>query len=129
MAMDSIMASPTNRVRLMVPASSGCWAMELRACTMAFASPRAGAIDPMAMHRAAATIDVMPITVTLFMLRSFVVELRLDGRGDVHRRQNGKDVGLNQARQQPEHLHDEWESERRNGQQHSYDHGLSHDVS
>src|SRR5208282_4020564 len=113
MAMDSIIASPINRVRLMVPASSGCWAMELSACTMAFASPRAGAIDPMAMHRAAATIDVMPIIVTLFMFRSSQVELRLDGGGDINRRQDGKEVGLNQARQQAERLHDERESQRR----------------
>src|ERR1035437_7575302 len=126
MAMDSIMASPINRVRLIVPASSGCWAMELRACAMALPSPRAGAIDPMAMHRAAATIDVLPISVTLFMFRSFLVELRLDSGGDIHRRQNGKDIGLNQAHQQPENLDDHWESARRGGPQDSSAPGLAH---
>ena len=48
-----------NSVRLMVPASSGCCAMDASACAIAFASPIAGAIEPIAMHRAAAAMDTI----------------------------------------------------------------------
>ena len=47
-AVDSTIASPTNKVRVIVLDSSGCWAIEASACATAFPSPMAGAIDPTA---------------------------------------------------------------------------------
>jgi hypothetical protein len=54
-----------NSVRLMVPASSGCWAIEASACAIAFASPNAGPMEPMPMQSAAPAIDASPITLTV----------------------------------------------------------------
>ncbi len=44
--MDSIIARPTNKVRVMVFAASGCWASERKAVETARPSPTAGAILP-----------------------------------------------------------------------------------
>ena len=48
MAIDSIIARPTNKVRVMVVAASGCCASELKAVETARPSPSAGAILPSA---------------------------------------------------------------------------------
>jgi hypothetical protein len=63
--MDSIIARPTNNVLVMVEEASGCWAIEFRADTIAFASPRAGPILPIAIVNPAVIIDAAPIVVIL----------------------------------------------------------------
>src|SRR5215472_6047428 len=51
MARDSIIAKPTNKVRVMVAEASGCCASEVSAATTARPSPSAGAMTPMAVVR------------------------------------------------------------------------------
>src|ERR1019366_9186511 len=107
MAIDSIIAKPIKRVRLMVPASSGCWAIERSACAIALASPSAGPIDPIAMHRAAAAMEVTPMMLTLSINSppSHSSLPTLNRRRDVDHRQNREDVGLNHSGEQPQSLH------------------------
>jgi hypothetical protein len=57
MANDSIMANPTNKVRVMVEAASGCWAMELNADEIDLPCPKAGIVTPMLVVIPAVTID------------------------------------------------------------------------
>src|ERR1022692_2202874 len=118
MATDSIIAKPMNRVRLMVPASSGCCAIERSACAMALASPNAGPIEPIPMHRAAAAMDVTPMTLTLSINLPSCSFLPPLNRGrNVDHRQDREDVGLNHSGEQPQGLHEHREEERRDGQQ------------
>ena len=46
MAMDSIIARPTNKVRVMVAEASGCWASEVSAVATALPSASAGPDGP-----------------------------------------------------------------------------------
>src|SRR5579864_3377463 len=144
MAIDSIIAKPMNSVRLMVPASSGCWAMEPSACATALASPMAGPIEPMAMHSAAAAIETTATTLTLSIespyvrrkkrkektgtksLHSFLPALHRGGY--VNHGQNGKNIGLDQPHQQSQKLHEHGDKQRRERQQHGHDHRSAHDV-
>jgi hypothetical protein len=65
MAVDSIMARPTNRVLVMVGAASGCCAIELKAVATALPSLKAGNIQPIPVVSPAVTIDATAITDTL----------------------------------------------------------------
>src|SRR5271163_3434158 len=65
MAMDSIIARPTNKVRVMVVAASGCWASELKAADTARPSPSAGAMLPTPIVAPAVMIETIAITVML----------------------------------------------------------------
>jgi hypothetical protein len=71
MANDSIMANPTNNVRVMVEAASGCWAMELNADEIDFPCPRAGIVTPMLVVIPAVTIDTTATIVELSMFFVF----------------------------------------------------------
>src|ERR1039458_2924908 len=71
--MDSIIASPTNKVRVIVDAASGCCASELKAVATARPSPSAGPILPRAIVRPAVTIEAIAMSVILSMLHPFVV--------------------------------------------------------
>jgi len=62
MAVDSIIARPTNKVLVMVGPASGCCAIELKACDTALPSPRAGNIHPMLVENPAVIIDATAIT-------------------------------------------------------------------
>ena len=64
-AVDSIIARPTNKVRVMVGAASGCCAIELKADDTALPSLNAGIMHPMPVVRPAVTMDAMAITVVL----------------------------------------------------------------
>src|SRR5450759_3310923 len=109
MAMDSIIARPTNRVRVMVAEASGCCARELNAVATARASPSAGPRLLRAIVRPAVTIEAIAMSVMLSMVHPFVVGgvvsvlgpwLRLaDTRGgrDVNRGQDGENIGLHHA--------------------------------
>tara|TARA_R110000850_G_scaffold189707_5_gene315650 strand:+ start:3959 stop:4165 length:207 start_codon:yes stop_codon:yes gene_type:complete len=68
MAVDSIMANPTNKVLVIVGAASGCWAIEFKADDTALPSPIAGIIQPMAVVRPAVIIDAIAIEVILSIL-------------------------------------------------------------
>ena len=65
MAMDSIIARPTNKVRVMVLAASGCCASELKAVETARPSPSAGAMLPTAIVTPAVMIETIAIRVML----------------------------------------------------------------
>ena len=65
MAMDSIIARPTNKVRVMVLAASGCCASELKAVETALPSPSAGAILPTPIVTPAVMIETIAIRVML----------------------------------------------------------------
>ena len=61
MASDSIIARPTNNVRVMVGEASGCCASEERATATARPSPNAGPIQPTAIVRPVVMIDATAI--------------------------------------------------------------------
>ena len=61
--MDSIIARPTNRVRVMVAEASGCCASAVSAVATDFPSPRAGAMQPTAMVRPAVMIEATAMRV------------------------------------------------------------------
>lgn len=64
-AVDSIIAKPTNNVLVMVGAASGCWASELNALATAFPSLIAGNIVPIPVTKPAVIIDVIAMIVVL----------------------------------------------------------------
>jgi hypothetical protein len=65
MAVDSIIAKPTNKVLVIVGAASGCCAIELNADDTDLPSPKAGIIHPMPVVSPAVTIEATAIRVTL----------------------------------------------------------------
>lgn len=67
-AVDSIIANPTNKVLVMVGPASGCCAIELNAEATAFPSPCAGIMQPIPVVRPAVTIDATAIRVVLSIL-------------------------------------------------------------
>ena len=123
------MARPTNKVRVMVAAASGCCASELRAVATARPSPSAGPMLPMAMVRPAVTIEATAMSVMLsivFLLLSLLMFHVLHRRGwfasargrrDINRCQDAENVGLHHAGKQTERGHDDRKNERRDGQQ------------
>jgi|GEM_PF-2013006 len=73
-AVDSIIAKPTNNVLVMVDAVSGCCAMELNADATDLPSLNAGNMQPMPVVNPAVTIDATAIRVVLsiFILLSLL---------------------------------------------------------
>ena len=67
-AVDSIIANPTNKVRVMVGAASGCCAIDVKAVDTDFPSPNAGNIHPILVENPAVTIDATAIIDTLSIL-------------------------------------------------------------
>src|SRR5271155_5072549 len=108
MAVDSIMARPTNRVRVIVAEASGCCASEVSAVATARPSPRAGHMQPMPVVRPAVAIDATAMRVLLSMGSPFVAEVTISmvGRGlglgsrlrFAHTR-GGRDVNCGQDRE------------------------------
>jgi hypothetical protein len=72
MAVDSIMARPTNKVQLIVDASSGCWAIAVMAREIAIPSPIPGPIEPMPIVIPDATMEATAIQVVESMRKSFL---------------------------------------------------------
>src|ERR1039458_5541135 len=110
MAVDSIIARPTNNVRVMVAEASGCWASELSAVATALPSASAGPIVPKPVVMPAMTIDATAIIVMLSIESPFALVVhplilngfRLGLAGprsgrDVHCRQDAEDVRLHHA--------------------------------
>src|SRR6056297_1000385 len=144
MAVDSIMARPTKRVRLIVFDSSGCWAMAWSAWATARPSPRAGPTEPMAIARAALAIEMNAVRLvgsTLVLLRVvhgvtvpgrscglLLLPIGGGGRRDVDHGEHGEDVGLDQAREEAESAHDDGKDERRDADEDRHDDGAAHDV-
>src|ERR1039458_486807 len=140
--MDSIIARPTNRVRVIVAEASGCCASEFKAVETARPSPSAGPMLPSAMVRPAVMIETTAMIVMLSIIlsfgwfvnvSSFDCQRRLGlacarGGGDVNRRQNAENVGLHHAGQQAKQRHYDWKNEGRNGQQNRDDHRPAHHV-
>ena len=85
MAVDSIIARPTNKVRVMVDEASGCWANAVKAVATARPSAKAGPIAPKAMVNPAVKIDAIAIKVMLSIIFTHflieLVELMADGFG------------------------------------------------
>src|ERR1700690_1761596 len=106
--MDSIIARPTNKVRVIVVAESGCFAGELNALATARPSPSAGPILPRAIVRPAVMIEAIAMSVMLFIVCPFVVGVvvsvlglkpwlrlaRTRGGRDIHRGQDAKNISL-----------------------------------
>src|SRR5580658_6680411 len=109
MAMDSIIARPTNKVRVMVAEASGCWASDVSAVATALPSASAGPMAPRLMVMPAMTIDATAVIVRLSTKSPFAVSnciaLRrfrfglTDSRGgcDVHGREDAENVRLHHA--------------------------------
>src|SRR6478609_4494551 len=123
------MARPTNRVRVIVVAASGCCANELNAVATARPSPSAGPILPRAIVKPAVTIEAIPISAMLSIvspscrhscfnvLRWFRPGLAAARGGcDINRGQDAEDVGLHHAGEQTERTHGDRQDEGRNGQ-------------
>src|SRR5579871_2669472 len=142
MAMDSIIARPTNKVRVMVAEASGCCASEVSAVATALPSASAGPMAPKLMVMPAMTIDATAIIVMLSTVFSFCCcisclmlwhEFGLGltdsrGRRDVHRCQDAEDVGLHHAGELTEQRHDDRKDEWRNGEQDGDNHRSAHHV-
>src|SRR5208282_1278956 len=140
--MDSIIASPTNRVRVIVVAASGCCASELNAVATARPSPSAGPILPRAIVRPAVTIEAMAMSVMLSMISPLVFIIQASmfcagfrlglavtrGSRDVNRGQDTENVGLHHAGKQTERTHGDREDEGRDGQQNGENHRPTHHV-
>ena len=71
MAVDSIIAKPTNNVLVIVGAASGCCAIELNADATDLPSLNAGNIHPIPVVRPEVTIDATAIRVVLSILIIF----------------------------------------------------------
>src|SRR5271155_5364960 len=71
MAVDSIMARPTNRVRVMVAEASGCCASAVSAVATERPSPSAGHMQPMPVVRPAVAIEATAMMVMLSIILSF----------------------------------------------------------
>src|ERR1700690_3177212 len=67
------MASPTNRVRVMVAEASGCCANEVSAVATARPSPSAGHMQPTPVVRPAVAIEATAMRVLLSIKRPWVV--------------------------------------------------------
>src|ERR1039457_6795450 len=65
MAVDSIIASPTNKVRVMVAEASGCWANEVSAVATALPSASSGPMVPKPVVMPAMTIEAAALIVLL----------------------------------------------------------------
>src|ERR1019366_1948174 len=142
MAMDSIIARPTNKVRVIVAEASGCWANEVRAVATALPSASAGPMAPTLIVMPAMTIDATAIIVRLSTVSPFVVVDHdsmlwrgfrpglTDSRGgrDVYRCQDAEDVGLHHSGELTEQRHDDRKEEGRNGEQDRDNHRPAHHV-
>src|SRR5471032_497012 len=109
------MARPTNRVRVMVAAASGCWASAVSAVATARPSASAGPIVPKPVVSPAMTIDVTAMRVVLSMVsfqvgsgagrRRGAVGAGAGGGRDVDRGQDAEDVGLHHAGEESQRGH------------------------
>src|ERR1039458_3829417 len=128
--MDSIIARPTNKVRVMVAEASGCWASEVSAVATALPSASAGPMEPKLMVMPAMTIDATAIIVMLSTVSPFVVVVHagMAFMGFGLGRQDAEEVGLHHAGEQTEHRHDDREDEGRNSEQDSNNHRPAHHV-
>jgi hypothetical protein len=64
-AVDSIMASPTKRVLVIVFEASGCWASEVNAEDIERPSAKAGSIHPIEVVNPAVIMETIPMTVVV----------------------------------------------------------------
>src|SRR5690606_28984401 len=156
MAVVSTMASPTNSVREMVLAASGCCAMASTGSPTARPWPRALPMEATPTAKAAAAMEMTATMTCAFISSMFVSNmtrtpvrrnvrspggagaaagrlfhalfLHLHRRGDVHHGQHGENVGLNEAGHLAEQLHDDGKHEGRDGQQDGHHDVAAHDV-
>src|SRR5271170_84112 len=134
MAIDSIIARPTNKVRVMVVAASGCCASELKAVETARPSPRAGAMLPNAIVTPAVMIETIAIRVMLSIcilsLLVVLVSSFAGSRGgcDVNGCEDAENVSLHHAGEQTEQVHKDREYEGRDRQQDADNQRPTHDV-
>src|SRR5665213_4226116 len=128
MAVDSIIARPTNSVRVMVAEASGCCARDVRAVATARPSASAGPIVPNPVVRPATAIEITAIHVMLSMVcpssvwngfgfRRWLGFGRARGSRDVNRGEDAENVGLHHAGEQTESGHHDRKDEGRYGEQ------------
>src|SRR6187397_2781275 len=114
--MDSTIARPTNKVRVMVAEASGCCASDVNAVATARPSPSAGPILPRAIVRPEVTIEAIAMSVMLSIVSPFAVSavsilvfrfgfwlVGARGSRDVYRGQDAEDIGLHHPGEQSEH--------------------------
>src|SRR5664279_2935548 len=142
MAVDSIIARPTNKVRVMVAEASGCWANELSANATAFPSASAGPKQPKPMVMPAMTIDATAIIVKLSIISPLVLEVYLSiiclrfklgladpcGSCNVNPRQDAEYIGLHHTGEQTERRHDNRKDQGCNREQDGDNHRPAHHV-
>src|ERR1035437_3647113 len=140
MAVDSIIARPTNKVRVMVAEASGCCASEVSAVATARPSPSAGHMQPMPVVSPAVAIEATATRVILSMVYPLLWVSLSCGRWcrlgllcprrrrDINRSQNAKDIGLHHAGEQTEQGHHERENVRRDREQDRDDHRPTHHI-
>src|SRR5580693_3122452 len=83
MAVDSIIASPTKSVRVIVAEASGCWASEVSAVATARPSPSAGPMQPKPVVSPAVAIEAAAMMVLLSMVGPLLADVSflVAGRG------------------------------------------------
>src|ERR1700733_9220330 len=124
MAVDSIIARPTNSVRVIVAAASGCCASAVSAVATDRPSPRAGPMHPKLIVMPDVAIEATAITVVLSILFLWLVQdlwccfrpgccrfrfgfSRARGGRDIDRGQDAEDVGLHHSGEFAEQRHDD----------------------
>src|SRR5579871_6728285 len=118
--MVSIIARPTNKVREIVPAASGCRAIASIAAATERPSAKAGPIEPIETATAAA---MMLTSFKSMESPSFFVD-RCDRRTDEDRGEDREDVGLDEADQDLED-HEGDRHEQTGERHHQADHELA----
>src|ERR1700733_3617331 len=120
-AVDSIIARPTNSVRVIVAEASGCCANAVSAVATDRPSLSAGPIHPKLVVMPAVAIEKTAIRVVLSISGSFGRASARGGR-NVNCGQDAEDVSLHHTGEQTEHRHEDGKDERSDGQQNCDDH-------
>src|ERR1700722_19798647 len=105
MAIDSIIARPTNRVLVIVEEASGCWASALNAAATARPWPIPGPTAPIPIVRPAERIDAAAMIVILsmfclslgFFKSALGISFVANSRRDVNQGQDAKNIGLDHS--------------------------------
>src|ERR1039458_2638847 len=142
MTRDSIIASPTNKVRVMVEEASGCWASAVSANATALPCASDGPMAPIAVVIPAMTIDTTATIVMLSTvsplccdssrcnaLRRLMLGFTNPGRGrDVHSRQDAEYISLHHAGQLAEQGHDDRKDEGCNRDENADNQSAAHHI-
>src|SRR5690606_20251261 len=103
--------------------------MALMAAAAARPSPKAAPKEPIATVSPAVMMEIMEMMASSFMLFPFLcLGYFCNGRRDINQRQDGEYVCLDEAGQQPQHLHCRGKEEGCDREQNGGNHGTAHYV-